>query len=287
MSDNDNVKQRMLQAKEAIKAKEYDKARKLLKGIDHPKAREWLARLEKQSPKRKWGCTEYILIGIAGFFICAFLSMLVSPQTTDDNNIRPVTTALPPTETSTPSPPTDPLARYIFASVSGIERIESVNSLSISGRDETQYDFTVRLLDSTDMNATLEAISAAADAYRAENSIASMTTFNVLVVQRNQTENWRYSGSQWFRRAIDGTLVTATPYPTQDPNAVVAPPVYVPAQNQSNVSSSGQYTCNLDKTCTQMNSCEEVNFQFITCGNDDLDADNDGYACDADCGDPD
>lgn len=281
---SEDVIQRILQARKAIKAKEFDKARKLLKGVDHPKAREWLARLEKQSPKRKWGVTDYILIGIAGFFICAFLSMLVSPPTTDDNNTRPVATALPPTETATALPLTDPLAQHIFAAVPGIERIENVNSLAIPGRDEVQYDFTVRFHDDADWNTTLEAISDATVAYQTQQNSFTTITFNVLVMQGTHTENWRYSGSEWLRRAIDGVAVTPTPYPTPLPTRNV--PVYVPSQNQSNAS-SGRYTCDPSKTCGEMSSCDEVNFQFHRCGNDDLDADHDGYACDNDCGDGD
>jgi hypothetical protein len=274
--------QRILQARKAIKAKEYEKAKKLLKGVDHPKAREWLVRLEKQSPKRKVGMTEYALISVAVVVIMCILSLIAAQfqPTVDDTNLNPVNTELPPAATATALPLTDPLARHIFATVSGIERIEGVNSLSIPGRDETQYDFTVRLLDNADMNTTLEAISAATGAYRTENNMLSAITFNALVVQGTRAENWRYSGSQWFRRAIDGALVTATPYPTRDPNAVVAP-VYVPAQNQSNASSSSSSQCNCSITCPNL-TYDEAQFQLNVCGCKRRDADNDGIACEED-----
>jgi hypothetical protein len=275
--------QRILQARKAIKAKEFDKAKKLLKGVDHPKAREWLARLEKQSPKRKLGFTEFTLIVVTLAIVLVVLpSFFSGTQQSDvsDTSANSINTEIPPAATATARPLTDPLARYIFTSVSGIERIEGVNSLSVPGRDETQYDFTVRLLDDADMNTTLEAISAATGAYRTENNMLSTITFNVLVVQRNQTENWRYSGSQWFRRAIDGALVTATPYPTRDPNAVVAP-VYVPAQNQSNAPSSTSYQCDCSITCPYL-SHEEAQFQLNVCGCKRRDADNDGIACEED-----
>jgi len=48
-------------------------------------------------------------------------------------------------------------------------------------------------------------------------------------------------------------------------------------------SSSGIYACNCSKTCAQMSSCVEAQYQLDTCGCSRRDADNDGIACDADC----
>jgi hypothetical protein len=43
-------KELMLSARDLIKAKKYDEARAILQNIDHPKAKEWLANLDKVAP---------------------------------------------------------------------------------------------------------------------------------------------------------------------------------------------------------------------------------------------
>jgi hypothetical protein len=282
---SENLKQRMLQAKVAIKAKQYDKARKLLKGVDHPKAREWLAKLDKVAPKskRKISLIQYVIFCV--IFGCALLTLLIllMPPTPEIipagvSDVLPDDRLLP---TATAFPLTDPLARHIFASVAGIERIEGVNSLAIPGRDEIQYDFTLRLHNDTNLNETLEAVSDTTSVYQTESNMLSAITFNVLVIHETRAENWRYNGSEWFRRAIDGAAVTATPYPTQDPNAVA--PVYVPPQNQSNAPAPSSYTCNCRKTCDQIRTCAEAQYQLRTCGCAERDGDGDGTACDIKC----
>lgn len=45
-----SVKEQMLKAKALIQAKRYEEARKLLRQIDHPTAREWLAKLDARVP---------------------------------------------------------------------------------------------------------------------------------------------------------------------------------------------------------------------------------------------
>lgn len=45
----------------------------------------------------------------------------------------------------------------------------------------------------------------------------------------------------------------------------------------------GKYTCNCSKTCPQMSSCEEAQYQLNVCGCKARDADKDGIACDSDC----
>ncbi|KKT67377.1 MAG: WD40 domain protein beta Propeller [Candidatus Woesebacteria bacterium GW2011_GWC2_45_9] len=45
----------------------------------------------------------------------------------------------------------------------------------------------------------------------------------------------------------------------------------------------GSYVCNCSKTCTQMSSCTEAQYQLNVCGCTARDADKDGIACDADC----
>ncbi len=41
------TQEKMLQARDLIKAQKYTEARKILKTIDHPKAREWLAKIDE------------------------------------------------------------------------------------------------------------------------------------------------------------------------------------------------------------------------------------------------
>lgn len=48
-----------------------------------------------------------------------------------------------------------------------------------------------------------------------------------------------------------------------------------------NVGSS--YSCNCKKTCTQMSSCDEAQYQLNECGCTARDADHDGVACDSQC----
>ena len=46
-------KQKMLAAKELIREKHFDEARNILKTINHPTAKEWLAKLDKIAPEKK------------------------------------------------------------------------------------------------------------------------------------------------------------------------------------------------------------------------------------------
>ncbi len=48
-------------------------------------------------------------------------------------------------------------------------------------------------------------------------------------------------------------------------------------------SENGNYTCNCSKTCMQMSSCNEAQYQLNVCGCKARDADSDGIACDSDC----
>lgn len=43
------------------------------------------------------------------------------------------------------------------------------------------------------------------------------------------------------------------------------------------------YSCNCKKTCAQMSSCAEAQFQLNSCGCSAHDGDKDGIACDSDC----
>lgn len=44
-----------------------------------------------------------------------------------------------------------------------------------------------------------------------------------------------------------------------------------------------KFVCDCSKTCPNVSTCEEAQYQLNTCGCTVRDADNDGIACDADC----
>jgi hypothetical protein len=44
-----------------------------------------------------------------------------------------------------------------------------------------------------------------------------------------------------------------------------------------------RYSCNCSKTCSQMSSCAEAQYQLNICGCSRRDGDKDGIACDSDC----
>ena len=64
------------------------------------------------------------------------------------------------------------------------------------------------------------------------------------------------------------TIIYSTPTPT------TAPVVQ---------SGGGGYACDCSKTCPQMSSCAEAQYQLNVCGCTARDADHDGTACDAQC----
>jgi uncharacterized protein YoxC len=45
-------KERMLEARQLIQQKRYDEARKILKTVDHPTAREWMRKLDADAPRK-------------------------------------------------------------------------------------------------------------------------------------------------------------------------------------------------------------------------------------------
>ena len=77
------------------------------------------------------------------------------------------------------------------------------------------------------------------------------------------------------------------PQPTQDnSNAnAVAPtnPPPPPTENQSVAPPAASFTCNCDKTCEQMASCDEAYFQLNQCGCGRRDGDGDGVPCEDIC----
>jgi micrococcal nuclease len=87
------------------------------------------------------------------------------------------------------------------------------------------------------------------------------------------------------------TVTYPAPIYTQ-PTTVYIPPatqVYTaPAQTNTepiksapvDQQNSGNYSCNCSKTCTQISSCAEAQYQLTTCGCAVRDGDKDGIACD-------
>ncbi|MBI5357221.1 thermonuclease family protein [Candidatus Collierbacteria bacterium] len=67
---------------------------------------------------------------------------------------------------------------------------------------------------------------------------------------------------------------------TQKSNQITTPSQNIQPTTQP---SSGGYTCNCSKTCGQMSSCAEAQYQLNVCGCSARDADHDGVACDSDC----
>jgi uncharacterized protein YgiM (DUF1202 family) len=70
-------KQQMKKARELINQKRFDEARRILEKIDHPTAREWLARVNKLSPpspsKRKGGLRGHIIAALLSLVLTSLL----------------------------------------------------------------------------------------------------------------------------------------------------------------------------------------------------------------------
>lgn len=71
--------------------------------------------------------------------------------------------------------------------------------------------------------------------------------------------------------------------PTQNPQQKTKQITPVQTQTQPSNQTSGNYTCDCSKTCSQMSSCAEAQYQLNVCGCSARDADKDGIACDSDC----
>lgn len=89
---------------------------------------------------------------------------------------------------------------------------------------------------------------------------------------------------------------TSTPVPTLEPTATpyiqptkiytpapTAKPVQQPTTQADQPVNNGAFSCNCAKTCSQMSSCSEAQYQLNSCGCSARDADHDGVACDAQC----
>lgn len=69
-------------------------------------------------------------------------------------------------------------------------------------------------------------------------------------------------------------IVYPTPTPTQKP-------IQVPVVEEKPAPVNDGFSCDCSRTCKQISSCSEAQYQLNTCGCSVRDADNDGIACDA------
>ncbi|OGM76145.1 hypothetical protein A2188_01645 [Candidatus Woesebacteria bacterium RIFOXYA1_FULL_43_9] len=77
--------------------------------------------------------------------------------------------------------------------------------------------------------------------------------------------------------------ISACPTVTPKPIATLKPSSSVSTTQTSGGTNGGSYVCNCSKTCPQMSSCTEAQYQLDVCGCSARDADDDGIACDSDC----
>lgn len=101
----------------------------------------------------------------------------------------------------------------------------------------------------------------------------------------------------WSKSTCNGDVYTGT---YKDPNKVQVSPTNETNAPVNNTNSTyiiplvtttpttpnnvtDRYTCNCKKTCPQMSSCEEAQYQLNVCGCTARDGDKDGVACDSDC----
>jgi len=74
-------------------------------------------------------------------------------------------------------------------------------------------------------------------------------------------------------------ITTPTPTPTVSTSKTTIQKTPTPTTQPDSTS----YVCDCSKTCSQMSSCEEAQYQLNICGCTARDGDKDGIACDADC----
>lgn len=123
------------------------------------------------------------------------------------------------------------------------------------------------------------------------------TNFNMMMIAEGFAHEYTYSIPYKYQNefkeaekdAMNGNkglwnpdaCVEFTPLPL--PTVQYIPPTQSPIQSQSspNTYQSGGYSCDCGKTCPEISSCEEAQFQLNTCGCRQRDADHDGIACDS------
>lgn len=80
-------REKMESARAYIKVKDYDSARRLLKQVDHPKAREWESKLPAApKPKRNYLRIVLVLVIVAGLVFAAIQYAEIRRQATIIND---------------------------------------------------------------------------------------------------------------------------------------------------------------------------------------------------------
>jgi len=127
-----------------------------------------------------------------------------------------------------------------------------------------------------------------------QQSVASPAAFATTVETKQDDSNVTSSDEYVEPYPSPTPSPTSTPTPSPTPKPTVKPtpiptpkPVVIstpkPTPTPAPAVTSGGFSCNCSKTCDQMSSCAEAQYQLNTCGCGRRDADNDGVACDADC----
>lgn len=112
-----STKQKMQKAADLIRDKRYDEARRLLRSIDHPKAREWLNKLDertakgKKSPAKKASGGRRVLILLVGGLLLVGIAILASVLLggSDDDPPSPTAISLGQSDGAA-APPETPIA---------------------------------------------------------------------------------------------------------------------------------------------------------------------------------
>ncbi|MBZ0300986.1 MAG: hypothetical protein K8J31_14660 [Anaerolineae bacterium] len=101
-------KTKMEYARELIKTKRYDEARAILEKVDHPKAREWLVKLDQIAPRakpekkvRKGGCMPLILLFALAFGLFVIMIWIADSRLPASPPL-PTPTSIPITRCSGP-----------------------------------------------------------------------------------------------------------------------------------------------------------------------------------------
>lgn len=96
---------------------------------------------------------------------------------------------------------------------------------------------------------------------------------------------------------LEPTIITPTQIPTLEPTKITPQPTSIPTKKSTPVPLKttapqktpvstpiqNKYVCNCSKTCPNM-TCPEAQYQLNICGCSARDKDNDGIACDTQCG---
>ncbi len=147
-----------------------------------------------------------------------------------------------------------------------------------------------KLIGALLVGATLIGFANSSDGNKAvQQSIASPVSFSA-TVETTQTDNsvTTLDTAEGFIELSPSPIPSPTPKPTVKPTPVPTPKLVVvstpkPTPTPAPVVTSDGFSCNCSKTCPNMSSCEEAQYQLNVCGCGARDADNDGIACDADC----